>query len=84
MSDSVVFGITALISKSAFSPSVVAPSSTVGISEFTGIASNEKIEMLAYQVSGLYITIKQHVAAFVKFKQCKYYVGILLNITGGF
>ena len=48
-----VVGITALMSKSAFSPSVVASSSTVDISEFTGIASNEKIEMLAYQVSGL-------------------------------
>ena len=56
------------ISKSVFSPSVV-PSSTkecVGISEFTGITSNEKMEMLTYQISGLYITIKQHVAVFLK------------------
>ena len=51
------------ISKSAFSPSVV-PSSTkecVGISKFTGITSNEKMEMLMCQISGLYITIKPHV-----------------------
>ena len=66
--------ITAVISKSAFSPSVFAPSFTkpcVGTSELSGIAPNEKMEMLMYQVSGMYITAK---AAFVKLKQCRYYV----------
>ena len=53
--------ITALIGESAFSPSVVAPSVTkqcVGTSELSGIAADEKMEMLMYQVSGMYITAK--------------------------
>ena len=66
-------------SKSVFSPSVV-PSSTkecVGISKFTGIAPNEKMEMLMYQISGLYITIKQHVAVFLKLSlNIFYYAGV--------